>query len=262
MPEGHTIHRLARDQTQRFVGQRLVVSSPQGRFAEGAESLTNKTLRSIEAHGKHLFYSFGRDRCLHVHLGLYGKFRLHQGVAPEPRGAVRLRLAGPIHTLDLNGPNQCEVIEEQQLIKLKSRLGQDPLRADADRELVWNRIRGSKRALGAVLLDQSIMAGIGNIYRAEILFLLKLHPSRACCSIERGQFDELWQLAKTLLQIGVRYNRIITTPREEGGKPLSRLRADERLLVYKKDQCPTCEALVASWLLANRTIYACPTCQT
>ena len=70
MPEGHKVHRLARDHAKLFTGQRLRVSSPQGRFEEGAQLLDGKTLKSVEAHGKHLCYRWSGGRLLHVHLGL------------------------------------------------------------------------------------------------------------------------------------------------------------------------------------------------
>ena len=103
MPEGHTIHRLARDHQKFFSGQKLIITSPQGRFESEAKKLSGKRLQSVEAHGKHLFYNFaGRSKSsptrVHVHLGLYGKFRLHKNPAPEPRGAVRVRMIGEVGT--------------------------------------------------------------------------------------------------------------------------------------------------------------------
>ncbi len=92
MPEGHTIHRLARDHDRDFASQKLQVSSPQGRFADGAKLLAGKKLKFVSAYGKHLCYEFTAGRLLHIHLGLYGKFRPHRVPPPEPRGAVRLRV--------------------------------------------------------------------------------------------------------------------------------------------------------------------------
>lgn len=261
MPEGHTVHRMAQDHTKWIGGQRLSVTSPQGRFEQEAILLTGKVLKSVEAHGKHLYYTFGAKHTLHVHLGLYGKFRLHKSPPPEPRGAVRVRFVGSEHALDLNGPNQCKILDKQGVIESQARLGQDPLRADADPERVWTRILKSKQPIGTLLLDQSIIAGIGNIYRAEILFLNRIHPSRPSKSLMRDEFDELWQTSIRLLEIGLKYNRIITVPRESTDKPLSRLNAQERLCVYKKDFCFQCAAPIESWSLGNRQMYACATCQ-
>ncbi len=221
MSEGHTVHRFAIDHNKWLAGQRLKVSSPQGRFEAGAKLLFGKSLKTVEAHGKHLYYSFSSKLVLHVHLGLYGKFRLHQSPPPEPRGAVRIRFVGKTHTLDLNGPNQCEILSSKQVCDSRSKLGEDPLRSDADPERVWIRIQKSKKPIGQLLLDQSIVAGIGNIYRAEIFFLLKIHPSRPSSSLTRIEFDDLWKTSLRLLAVGVKYNRIITVDRDETDNPLS-----------------------------------------
>jgi len=261
MPEGHTIHRIARDHQRWFANQRVAILSPQGRFAEEAQQIDGGTLSDVAAHGKHLFYHFGRKQIVHIHLGLYGKFRLHRNPAPEPRGAVRLRLIGEQRTFDLNGPNQCELISEGQAQVIRQRLGEDPLRGDADPERVWQKLSRSRAPIGSLLLNQSLIAGVGNIYRAEVLFLLGIHPQRSGQSIDRATFDQLWNLLTELLQIGVKYNRIISVQPGEAKTGLSRLKRNERLLIYKKDYCQRCDAIVAKWELANRMVYACPNCQ-
>lgn len=262
MPEGHTIHRIARDHRRWFADQRVGILSPQGRFALEARGIDGKKLLDVTAHGKHLFYHFGNRQVVHIHLGLYGKFRLHQNPAPQPQGAVRLRLVGQQRTFDLNGPNQCELIPVRSVDSIRARLGEDPLRPDADPERVWEKISRSRSPIGSLLLNQSVIAGVGNIYRAEVLFLLGIHPQRTGQSLDRPTFERLWSLLVDLLQIGVKYNRIISV--EPGGSKtgLSRLTRDERLLVYKKDYCQRCQAIIQHWELANRTVYACPVCQS
>ena len=88
VPEGHTIHRLARRHARLLVGQRVAADSPQGRFEDGAAPAGRPGAGATDAWGKHLFHRYD-DLWLHVHLGLYGKFR--DGVAarpPAPRGAA------------------------------------------------------------------------------------------------------------------------------------------------------------------------------
>lgn len=261
MPEGHTIHRLARDQNKEFAGQTVRVSSPQGRFAEGAAKLDRRKLVTIEAHGKHLGYRFTGGRVMHIHLGLYGKFRRHLVPPPEPRGQVRLRMIGRERAIDLNGPNCCEVITPADWEAIRDRLGEDPLRDDSDPQVVWNRMSKSRAAIGALLLNQAVIAGVGNVYRSEVLHLLGIHPQTPGQELTRDDFDLLWSKLVELLQIGVKHNRIIIADPAEVGRPRSRMTRAERLLVYKKRHCRTCHSPIATWELAARKVFACPTCQ-
>ncbi len=267
MPEGHTVHRLARDHSRMFAEQKLIVLSPQGRFEKEASNLSGQKFKTAEAHGKHLFYQFGPNgrsktpRTVHIHLGLYGKFRVHKNPAPEPRGAVRVRMIGPERTVDLNGPNRCEILSHRGYQQLQKRLGPDPLRDDADPELVWERIQRSRAAIGTLLLNQAVIAGVGNVYRAEILYLLGIHPERPGNGVQRDEFDKLWNLTVQLMNIGVKYNRIITVNREQVEKPFSRLNGAERLLCYKKQKCGSCNRKIKKWTLGARTMYACEKCQ-
>ena len=144
---------------------------------------------------------------------------------------------------------------------IKARLGQDPLSADACPDTLWLRISRSRSAIGTLLLNQSVIAGVGNVYRAEILFLLGIHPETPANKLSRKQFDELWKLTVDLLTTGVKYNRIITVDREMFDKPFGRLRASERLHVYKRPNCRRCGSRIQTWLLGNRKMYACLKCQ-
>src|SRR5476649_684451 len=103
MPEGNTIHRLARIHTRDFGDLRPRVSSPQGRFAKEAARLDGLRFRRAEAHGKHLFHFWEHGLITHVHLGMVGEFYRFSGWAPEPRPSVRMRLSTPRVTTDLIG---------------------------------------------------------------------------------------------------------------------------------------------------------------
>lgn len=262
MPEGHTIHRIARDHRKWFAGQKLIVISPQGRFEKEAEELSGNKLCDVTAHGKHLFYHWTRHRITHVHLGLYGKFRLHKNPPPEPRGAVRVRMIGVEKSFDLNGPNCCELITPKEHDEIRARLGEDPLREDASPESVWQKFQKSRSAIGSVLLNQSVIAGVGNVYRAEILYLLHIHPLLPANQLDRSQFDDLWRLTVDLLEIGAKHNRIITAGFDAAGRVPKGLKAAERLNIYKHATCPNCEAPVKVWELANRKMYSCEECQS
>jgi len=261
VPEGHTIHRAARRHAELLAGQQVHAESPQGRFADGAAALDGHQLVQVDAHGKHLFYRFDDDLLLHVHLGLFGRFNVYTADPPEPRGALRLRMQAGGATVDLRGPTACELMDADDEARLLARLGPDPLRGDADPERAWQRIHKSTRPIGALLMDQSVMAGVGNVYRAEALHVQRIHPEREGRSLTRAEFDALWDTITTMLGDGVRAGRIITVTAEDAGKPRSRLKRGERTYVYKQSACRSCGGAVSVWDMAGRRAWACTACQ-
>lgn len=215
MPEGHTIHRLARRHTALLVGRTVSATSPQGRFAAGAQVLGGRPVHRAEAYGKHLFYIFEGDVLLHVHLGLYGAWTAGSGPAPRPRGALRLRLVAGEHWLDLRGPTACELYTPADRDAVVARLGPDPLRPDADPRLAWVRVERSRTAVGALLMDQSVLCGVGNVYRAEVFYRAGLSPFRPGREVPEPTWDGIWADLRVLLRAGVRAGHIVTTAREE-----------------------------------------------
>ena len=269
MPEGHTIHRLARQHNRKLKGERLAVTSPQGRFADGAAAVDGRVLERVEPVGKHLFYRFEGGRSVHVHLGLYGKFRVLKPeptddagdappALPDPRGAVRMRLATADLAIDLNGPTACDTLDAASVAAIKNRLGPDLLDPAADAERVWRRVGRSKAPIGTLWMDQSVVSGVGNVYRTESLFRVGLDPRRPGASLTRGQFDALWRDSADLLKLGVRLGRIVTTSEADLGKPPSKATRGERFYLYKRDACRRCGGPVEKFTLAGRTVYACP----
>ncbi|MFO0675757.1 MAG: DNA-formamidopyrimidine glycosylase family protein [Polyangiaceae bacterium] len=256
MPEGHTIHRLARDLARTFAAKSVRISSPQGRFPEAA-SLDGTILTGAFAVGKHLFLDFDRAR-VHVHLGLFGRFKKSRPGAP-PRPSVRLRIAADDVAWDLSGPTACALVDDLAYARLRERLGSDPLSGRTRSADVWKRIHRSRRAIGALLLDQSVIAGLGNVYRAEILFLVGLHPSTPGKDVPKSTFEAIWSLSKDLLARGVSANRIVTVPLDERRHaPRSRR---EQLYVYKRRTCRRCGSGILRSTVAQRTMYHCPVCQ-
>ena len=257
MPEGHTIHRAARDQNSVLAGQVLAVSSPQGRFAEGAAHLDGRRCHSVEAYGKHLVYRFEGDEALHIHLGLFGRIRQRKLPLEEPRGAVRVRLVGTTHMVDVNGPTICELLDPPGLLSLLGRIGPDLLRPDADPDLAYRRITRSSAPIGRLIMDQSVMAGIGNIYRTEILWRQGIHPKTPGSALDRAAFDRIWNDATRLLSIGVERNAIVTV---SGAGP-SGSRYRERVNIFKKTNCPKCHGPIQRLELDGRWAFVCTACQ-
>lgn len=270
MPEGHTLHRLAGVLTDRFAGRLVEVSSPQGRFGEEAAALDGGLLEGAEAWGKHLFVSFEGERFVHVHLGLYGRLDVYDGPPPAPVGQVRMRLVAgpePASYADLRGATTCELVTDEGRKAVLARLGPDPLRADADPSAAWLRISRSGTAIGALLMDQTVVAGVGNVYRAEVLFRHRIHPLRPGRTLRRKQFDAIWHDLRVLMTDGVRSGRIDTvrpehTPEAMGRDP----RRDDHggeVYVYRRQEqpCHVCGARVRTEVLAARNSFWCPRCQ-
>ncbi len=262
VPEGHTIHRAARRQHALLAGDAVRASSPQGRFAEGAAALDGRRLERVEAAGKHLFYGFEDHEVLHVHLGLFGRFREHPPEVPDPRGAVRLRLEGGRGAIDLSGPTACALVGEEGRAAIIARLGPDPLRPDADPARMVAALARRRLPIGTALLDQSIVAGIGNVYRAEILFVCGIAPAREARAVGEDGLRAIWDVATRFLRDGVRRGRIVTTDPAEIGRPVSRMRRHERTHVYRQEACRRCGSAIRADVLGARPCYWCPGCQT
>ncbi|WP_435735527.1 zinc finger domain-containing protein [Cellulosimicrobium sp. PMB13] len=354
MPEGHTVHRLARAFGDLFSGQRLAATSPQGRFAAGAALLDGQVLVASEAWGKQLFLGFaapsdapdgavqdrtddpGRQptRWLRVHLGLYGAWTFagdgsaavvhaigaprrrvgeretvpapEPGVGPvagpddawsppPPRGAVRVRLVGEHAVADLTGPTACEVVTGDEKRAVEARLGPDPIREPAPgdpdpRGVFVTAVRRSRSPVGLLLMNQDVVAGVGNIYRAESLFRARLDPLRPGRDVPADVLRDLWDDLVVLMRDGTRTGAIVTTRPEDrdagtartlvagspvqAGRGRARVRqntdgapdavpADAAFYVYHRDglPCRVCGTTVVRSELSGRSLYRCPSCQ-
>jgi endonuclease-8/formamidopyrimidine-DNA glycosylase len=303
VPEGHSVHRLARQFGDVFTGERLAVSSPQGRFAQGAALLDGHTLTGSAAHGKHLFLEFEHALLLHVHLGLYGAwdfggdagFRGASSIGaprkvgerevyddddgagqaryagpPAPVGAVRVRIASAHGWADLRGATTCETVTEAEAAAVLARLGPDPLRnLPGDRESFVAGIRARRTPLAALLMDQKAIAGVGNVYRAELLFRQRLDPWLSGQRLTPEASGRLWDDTVAMMSDGVRDGRIITTaPRHWDGPGAGGSRGglpapEESHYVYRRQglDCRDCGTPVALAELGARKLYWCPACQ-
>jgi endonuclease-8 len=267
MPEGHAIHRLAAVIKRRLVGDHIGVSSPQGRFAASAARLDGERLRGVEACGKHLFLDFDQHRWVHIHLGIYGRMTIAAPPAPSPVGQVRMRLTGPRAWADLRGAAACELVDAAGRAAVLARLGPDPLRRDADAARAWRRIHASRTPIAALLMDQSVVAGVGNIYRAEVLFRHAVDPLLAGRDLPETAWEAIWTDLRTLMRSGVRNGRIDTVdtahePAVTGREP-RRDRHGGEVYVYRRvgQPCHVCGTPVAMRVLAGRNLFWCPVCQ-
>ncbi|KAA1421129.1 Fpg/Nei family DNA glycosylase [Nocardioides humilatus] len=271
MPEGHTLHRLARQVSDVFGDQQVRVGSPQGRFADSAAQLDGAVVLGAETWGKHLFIDFGVGRFVHVHLGLYGTFDIHDPVdeVPLPVGQVRLRIVrvdGKAYG-DLRGATACALLTTAERDAIVARTGPDPLRPDADPDRAWARISRSAAPIGTLLMDQAVVAGVGNVYRAELLFRHRIHPLRPGRTLRVGQWRAMWADLVDLMHDGVRSGTIDTvrpehTP-EAMGRPPRKDDHGGEVYVYRRTSqpCHVCDRPVRTQVLGGRNLFWCSRCQ-
>jgi endonuclease-8 len=244
VPEGHTIHRLARDHAGWFAGREVRVSSPQGRFSAAATQLDGQRLVATDAYGKHLFHRYDDGRSVHVHLGLFGKVFHHalpaRTAAPEPRDTVRYRVAtagrDDGHAIDLVGATACDLLTEPEVEAIVDRLGPDPIRDDADPERAWAALQRRSVGVGRALMDQSVLAGVGNVYRCEVLWACEVHPLAPVGLLPQSTCVELVRTSAEMLRANLHHSARITTTDTPGG-----------LAVYGRNHqpCERCGGIIA-----------------
>jgi endonuclease-8 len=271
MPEGHTVHRTANDFNRHFRGQEIRVDSPQGRFSADAGLIDGKVLKNALAIGKQLFLSFDNGLTLRIHLGIYGKWRWQTAaglaksgatvaelVAAPVIGEVRARFYTDEAFADLRGPTVCEVVLNEQIQAVYDRLGPDPLNP-VGRERFIERIGRSKQAIGQLLMDQSVVSGIGNVYRAELLFRAGIDPYTPGSAIPTELVEALWDDSVKLLKVGVKTGFMITRDELFTKRPSKA----ERNFVYKREnqECRVCGTQINLAMMQGRKLYWCPSCQ-
>jgi len=236
----------------------------------------------MEAVGKNLFAFFGsadgkdgnsdeeeEEVVVHVHFGMSGVWAVYNSKLEEPevKPTTRLRLQEVASNANgrsstSNGNNFITHLSAMTVAhgnhslfsSKKAALGQDPLRTDADPELLYNKIAKSKKSIGKIIMDQSYFAGPGNIYRAEILFLAGVYPTTLGTALDRSSFDRIWNVSVNLLRKGYDTGSILTVDSVVDPRVAAR---GERRYIYNKAKCARCGGRVSSWDMAGRTCYAC-----
>ena len=292
MPEGNEIHRWAERHAAAFAGRPVRVDGPQGRFVD-SDVIDGRKLVGVMAVGKHLGYDFGKDRILHIHLGLQGDFTEGSGPLPPVRGALRLRMWNAeavkrpaveggskphrwyseddgsdnldpkeIAWVELRGPMDCTIYTQTKWDALLKRLGPDPLNGDGAEQFV-EKVSKSKKPIGALLMDQSVAAGVGNIYRAELLYRARLSPFVAGKDVPEKTLRAIWKDAGVLMKAGMVDRRIVTTlPKDRPHKKGKALK-EEAHYVYRRHgkECFVCGTKVMRKEMAGRNLYWCAVCQ-
>ncbi|TQJ32011.1 Fpg/Nei family DNA glycosylase [Microbacterium sp. SLBN-146] len=332
MPEGHSVHRIARQFDRNIVGKSVRASSPQGRFAEGAAVIDGRRATAVRAVGKQMFLEFDDDLWLRVHLGMYGAWDFAGEIETDPTiasangrmgqtnqrgtvsddepildsagensltsigaprrtrvrvrmseqttglpgddrewpppivGQVRLRLLTDVTCADLRGPTACELQNSDEVAATIAKLGPDPLVDDvAEGEKRFIEVVGRKpTAIGLLLMDQSVVSGIGNVYRAELLFRARQNPHTPGRDVREEVVRDLWRDWVRLLSIGVETGQMMTmddlTPEQWRAAMAHR---DDRHWVYHRAglPCRVCGTAIVVEEAAGRKLYWCPKCQ-
>jgi endonuclease-8 len=292
VPEGNEIHRWAERHTAAFAGRPVRVDGPQGRFTD-ADVLDGRKLERVMAVGKHLGYDFGKDRILHVHLGLQGDFSEGSGPLPELKGALRLRMwnaaavkrpavpgvskrhgwysdddgtdnidADKVAWIELRGPMDCSVYSQEKWDGLLKRLGPDPLNGDGPERMVA-KVAKSRKPIGELLMDQTVAAGVGNIYRAELLYRARLSPFRVGKDVEEKTLRSIWKEAGVLMKAGMVDRRIVTTKPADRPHKTGQALKEEAHYVYRRNgrPCFVCGTDVLKKEMAGRNLFWCTVCQ-
>ena len=331
MPEGHSVHRIARQFDRNFVGRAVTASSPQGRFAEGAHIISGRTATAVRAVGKQMFLEFDDDFWLRVHLGMYGAWDFAGEVVVDPTiasangrmgqtnqrgtqlevpildaagensltsigaprrarvrvrmseqttgladegevwpppvvGQVRLRLLTDITAADLRGPTACELQTPDEVAATIAKLGPDPLVDDvaAGEENFAAVVRRKPTPIGQLLMDQSVVSGIGNVYRAELLFRARQNPHTPGREVREDVVRDLWRDWVRLLAIGVETGQMMTMDDlEPEAYRAAMAHRDDRHWVYHRAglPCRVCGTAIVVEEMATRKLYWCPKCQ-
>jgi endonuclease-8 len=331
MPEGHSVHRIARQFDRNFVGRQVSASSPQGRFAEGAAIISGRTATAVRAVGKQMFLEFDDDLWLRVHLGMYGAWdfagevlvdptiasangrmgqtnqrgtalevpildeagensltsigaprraRVHvrmseqtTGLADEGMewpppvvGQVRLRLLTDVTCADLRGPTSCQLQTPDEVAATIAKLGPDPLVDDVAKgeEAFTTVVRRKPTPIGQLLMDQSVVSGIGNVYRAELLFRARQNPHTPGREVREDVVRDLWRDWVRLLAIGVETGQMMTMDDLDADAYRAAMaHRDDRHWVYHRAglPCRVCGTAIVVEEMATRKLYWCPKCQ-
>ncbi len=352
MPEGHSVHRIARQFDRNIVGRAVAASSPQGRFAEGASLIDGRTATAVRAVGKQMFLEFDDDLWLRVHLGMYGAWDFAGEIEVDPTiasangrwahaprgsarrasgersgrgegqtnqrgtllddeavmdaagensltsigaprrarvrvrmseqttglndedldwpppvvGQVRLRLLTKLTCADLRGPTACQLQTPDEVAATIAKLGPDPLVDDIaeGEEKFAAAVARKPTPIGQLLMDQSIVSGIGNVYRAEILFRAQQNPHTPGRDVPGDVVRGMWRDWVRLLAVGVETGQMMTMDDlSPDGYRKAMASRDDRHWVYHRAglPCRVCGTSIVVEEMATRKLYWCPSCQ-
>jgi endonuclease-8 len=252
MAEGPLVHHYVNQLKKVLQGRDVRIEFRLPKLKDVEPSLQKIHIQRVEAHGKQFRIHFSDHRILLIHLMMWGSWKIYRKGQPwdKPLQQARVIFYTDSHTaVVFSAP----VVKLLTLFELQDdpkwgNLGPDPLRSDfSSKEFFYRLEQSPSREIGEALLDQQVIAGVGNILRIEILFMSRIHPRRQVDSLSQKEKEELlrWILKlfeKWMRQIGRQSNWI---------------------QIYRRSNkpCPNCSHLIEFFRQAGRITYACPNCQ-
>ena len=259
MPEGDNLARIADVLGRLLVGHSITAA--RGRARADFGRLAGRQVTGVQARGKHLLIDFDGGLTLHTHLGLVGSWHRYQPGerwrrAPSRAGAVLETATAVAVCFD---PKTVELVETRALAvhPALSRLGPDASTADFDVDEAMRRLAAVDQQsvpIGDALLDQTILAGVGNVIRSEVCFIERVDPSAPVAQVPEEARRRLVDRSSAILRANRGGGQRVTTAPGTPGA----------LYVYRRTgrPCRRCGAPIASRLSpTDRPVYWCPSCQ-
>lgn len=272
MPEGPEIRRAA-DRIEQQIGGRVIDDAwfAFAELAEQAASLIGARVARVDTWGKAMLIRFADQRVLYSHNQLYGVWKLHsEDKPPNTKRSLRVRLSAEGHCASLYSASDISLWHTESLSEhpFLSRLGPDLLSHGISPQQVLQRLRlkqFQRRGLGALLLDQGLVAGLGNYLRSEILFFACLHPQQRPIDLADGQIERLAECIVAITHQAYQQAGVTNTPAWiEQAISASEPRRQWRFAVFERAglACHRCGSVIERKMVGSRRLYLCPYCQS
>lgn len=259
MPEGDSIHRVATALRPLVIGKEL-----RGVRIAGAtrDDLAGARVTAITTHGKHMLVDLDRGWQVRVHLGMNGRWRRYRAPRTAPPDASLVLATADDELACLRAPTvELTARRDARHGRALASLGPDLLADDFEPAAAAARARAAgARPIGVVLLDQRVAAGIGNVYKSEVLWLEQRSPFAPARDLSDDQLTALYERARTLMRMNLGRGARVTRTGPRGDRA-----ADERTYAYGRARrpCLRCGTPITTALQGDqlRRTYYCPRCQ-
>jgi formamidopyrimidine-DNA glycosylase len=272
MPELPEIETIARKLRAAITGKQICGVCLSGKAlrrpipADLEAMLQHRTIRTIHRRGKYLIFETEPQAFWLIHLGMSGRLLCTAESGERPRHthvSIRFTDGGELHFSDPRrfGLMDFHLASEVEALPEVRRLGVDPLGLEFDGSRLWRELRQSRREIKAFLLDQSKIAGLGNIYVCEAMYRAHIHPARRCHRLEQREAAALAQAIRRVLESAIR-NRgtSFSDFRDSDGEP-GAYQSFLRVFQREGERCRRCHGTIVRMKQGNRSTYFCPGCQ-